>query len=262
MKEENYNLMWHSFATHLEQMLFNLREDEKTKDVTLVCDDKVMFRAHSIILMACSPVFSEILKDGLNKIIYLRGIKHQEMGSILQFMYLGQATFSQDRMREFLNVSRSLEIKELSKSAEMIDEEENQDNTETVIIEDNQEPKKGDKAKQTKSFTDSLKDIESVQSKRNDEPPFKCTKCHKTSFRRSRIREHFKTVHQGVRYNCKFCGVKYVKKSNLRSHIKAKHNTHTIYECEHCKIKFPVKQALELHIKSIHSNYRTEITIN
>merc|ERR1719342_202001 len=43
-------------------------------------------------------------------------MKSQEIESILQFIYLGQATFYQDRMNEFLNVAKSLEIKELSKN--------------------------------------------------------------------------------------------------------------------------------------------------
>ena len=37
------------------------------------------------------------------------------MKSILQFMYLGQSTFYQNRMKEYLNVAKSQEIKEISK---------------------------------------------------------------------------------------------------------------------------------------------------
>ena len=43
------------------------------------------------------------------------------MKSILQFLYLGQATFYQDRMNEFLNVAKSLEIKEISEDVECDD---------------------------------------------------------------------------------------------------------------------------------------------
>ena len=52
---------------------------------------------------------------------YLRGIKHQEMESILQFMYLGEATFHQDKMNELLNVAKNLKIKVLSHSVESND---------------------------------------------------------------------------------------------------------------------------------------------
>ena len=43
------------------------------------------------------------------------------MESILEFMYLGVATFYQDRMNEFLNVAKNLEIKEISKDVEFHD---------------------------------------------------------------------------------------------------------------------------------------------
>ena len=45
--------------------------------------------------------------------MYLRGVQYSEMESIMQFIYLGEATFYEERMDEFLAVARSLEIKEL-----------------------------------------------------------------------------------------------------------------------------------------------------
>ena len=44
----------------------------------------------------------------------------------MQFIYLGEARFYQERMSEFLTVSKNLEIKELSTGIEM-----NEQNTET-----------------------------------------------------------------------------------------------------------------------------------
>ena len=49
-----------------------------------------------------------------DSVIYLRGVLSKELESILQFIYLGQATFYQDRMNEFLNVAKILEIKALN----------------------------------------------------------------------------------------------------------------------------------------------------
>ena len=71
-------------------------------------------------------MFESIIKDlpQNNSTIYLRGIQHQEMESILEFMYLGVATFYQERMNEFLNVAKNLEGKEISKDVEF--DKENQ----------------------------------------------------------------------------------------------------------------------------------------
>ena len=90
----------------------------KSSDVTLACDDRTKFKAHKFALSACSPVFQLIIDDLPNKedsFIYLRGVKSHEMQSILQYIYLGQATLSQDRMIEFLNVAKNLEIKDICK---------------------------------------------------------------------------------------------------------------------------------------------------
>ena len=68
--------------------------NEDFADVTLVTEDKKQIRANKSILRTCSPVFEEILKKEQNSspIIYLRGIQYSEMESIMQFIYLGEAT--------------------------------------------------------------------------------------------------------------------------------------------------------------------------
>ena len=57
-------------------------------------------------------------------LIYLRGIESYEMESILQFMYLGEGRFSQERMGEFIKVAKDLEVKEISEGVEMQNEQE------------------------------------------------------------------------------------------------------------------------------------------
>merc|ERR1712035_175689 len=121
---EQFNLNWHTYSDHLKELMETLMNTNKSADVTLVCNDKTKFKAHKFVLSACSPGFQSIIDDLPNKddsFIYLRGIEPQEMKSILQFMYLGQATFYQDRMNEFLDVANSLEIKEISKDIECDD---------------------------------------------------------------------------------------------------------------------------------------------
>ena len=89
---------------------------EDFTDVTLVTDDKKTLKAHRNILSACSPVFKNILQMEINKshpVIYLRGIQHSEIESILQYIYLGEAKFHGERVNEFLSVSKNLEIQEL-----------------------------------------------------------------------------------------------------------------------------------------------------
>ena len=115
---EQFNLNWHTYNDHLKEMMQHLMQSGESTDVSLVCEDKTKFKAHKFVLNACSPVFQTIINDLPQKdpVIYLRGVLAPEMKSILQFIYLGKATFYQDRVNDFLNVSKSLEIKDISKN--------------------------------------------------------------------------------------------------------------------------------------------------
>ena len=124
--QEKYTLTWHSYSDHLREALTEMMTSSVFADVTLVIDDKQQIRAHWNILSGCSPVFKSILQidsNNTNPVIYLRGIQHSEMESIMQFIYLGEAKFNEERMSEFLTVSKNLEIKYLSTgSIEMNDQ--------------------------------------------------------------------------------------------------------------------------------------------
>ena len=120
MHQEKYNLNWHTYSDHLREMLHEMMKSNELTDVTLISDDKKHFKAHKIVLTACSPVFKSIINElpQNSSVIYLRGIQHQEMESILEFIYLGAATFSVERMGEFLEVAKDLEIKEICKTVD------------------------------------------------------------------------------------------------------------------------------------------------
>ena len=109
------------FPEYLKNLLVDIQTSGDFADVTLVCDDQQQIRAHRNILSACSPVFKNILRisaSNPHSVVYLRGIQHEEMLSILQFVYLGQVTFSEDRVEQFLSVAKDLEIKELNNKME------------------------------------------------------------------------------------------------------------------------------------------------
>ena len=108
MHPEKYSLTWHTYSDHLKNMMKELMMNEDFSDVTLVTEDKKQIKANINILSACSPVFKDILKKekNSNQIIYLRGIQYSEIKSIMQFIYLGEATFYKERMVEFLAVAK------------------------------------------------------------------------------------------------------------------------------------------------------------
>merc|ERR550517_1893384 len=106
-------------------LLQDLYREGGYTDVTLVSDDQTQFKAHKIVLSACSPVFKKIIDSNPSQhpLIYLRGIQSYEMESILQFMYLGEGKFYHERMREFIKVAQDLEVKDISDGVELPSEE-------------------------------------------------------------------------------------------------------------------------------------------
>ena len=110
---EKYNLTWQTFSDHLLSMFKALFEERRHADVTLISDDQTQFKAHKIVLSACSPVFKKIIENTSSQhpLIYLRGIQSHELESILQFVYLGEGRFYPKRMGEFLKVAKDLKVK-------------------------------------------------------------------------------------------------------------------------------------------------------
>ena len=127
MNQGKYSVTWHGYSDHLKTMMKELMMNEDFSDVTLITEDKKQIKANINILSTCSPIFKDILRKEKNSstIMYLRGIQYSEMESIMQFIYLGEATFYEERMNEFLAVAKSLEIKELCNAdTESIDEQD------------------------------------------------------------------------------------------------------------------------------------------
>ena len=97
--KEKCTLQWHSYSDHLKGALSEMMFSSEFADVTLVTDDKQQIRAHRNILGACSPVFKSILQidsNNTNQVIFLMGIQHSEIKSIMHFIYLER----QDSMRK------------------------------------------------------------------------------------------------------------------------------------------------------------------
>merc|ERR1712098_523553 len=105
MNQEKLDLTWFTYTDHLREMLHDMMTATEMTDVTIVSEDKKQFKAHKVVLSACSPVFKSIFNDShmSNSSLFLRGIQSHELDSILQFVYLGKATFDQERMSEFMN---------------------------------------------------------------------------------------------------------------------------------------------------------------
>ena len=116
MKQETFSLRWKFFQANLAFSLSDFFRETISFDVTLVSDDQIQFQAHKCVLSACSPVIKDLLLNNPHPhpLIYLRGVKQQELRSILQFVYHGKATMHETRINQLFNNAKELQIKQLT----------------------------------------------------------------------------------------------------------------------------------------------------
>lgn len=225
-------------------------------DVTLVCDDKQQFKAHKIILSACSSVFKSIINNlpQNNSVIYLRGIQHQEMESILEFMYLGVATLNQEQMNEFLNVAKSLELKEISKDVEFhsdVGKEEPEvsdfDSTNYIMPE---------VAEKNINDTNAERNMmQNSQLQKNEEGIFDCDQCQRQFTKMNSLKTHIQSIHEGVKYACDQCEYQATYQKNLIRHVQSKHEG-VKYSCHKCDYQASFKSGLAYHVLSKHEGVK------
>ena len=117
---EQFCLKWSDFSTSISQFFYELRQEKELFDVTLACEDEQV-QAHKTVLSACSPFFRSVLKKNphQNPLLYLKGVKHSDLLSILDFMYQGEVNIQQDHLNSFLEVSEDLKVNGLTDNSNL-----------------------------------------------------------------------------------------------------------------------------------------------
>ena len=114
---EKFCLKGNDFEANISGGLRELRDDKDFFDVTLACEDD-QISAHKVILSACSPFFRNVLRKNPHQhpLLYLKGVKYQELLSVLNFMYQGEVNVAQEELNSFLAVAEDLRVKGLTQS--------------------------------------------------------------------------------------------------------------------------------------------------
>lgn len=112
---EKFCLKWNEFESNVSTAFRELRDDRDFFDVTLACDGNQL-EAHKVILSACSPFFRGVLKRNphAHPLLYLKGIKYEDVLAVLNFMYHGEVNIAQDELNSFLAVAEDLQVKGLT----------------------------------------------------------------------------------------------------------------------------------------------------
>ena len=140
MEKGSYNMQWAGYTEHFRTMMRGMLVSKENSDVTFVCDNLQTIRSHKNILSASSPTFEKMFgySQGNVMFLYMRGIKHNILKSILEFIYIGEVHLQEDCLEEFISVARSVEITGLNETSQL--DEETQDEEIDEIVSCKSEP--------------------------------------------------------------------------------------------------------------------------
>ena len=112
---EKLCLQWNDFQENLQAAFKDLRGDKNFTDVTLACDDGQQVEAHRLILALSSPLFQKLLEKSKHPhpLIYMRGLKSEDLMAIVDFLYFGEANVLQENLDSFLAIAEELRLKGL-----------------------------------------------------------------------------------------------------------------------------------------------------
>jgi len=115
-------LKWNNTSAKLNlvEAFQDLRNDNEFFDCSLGCADgskATSIRAHKVIL----SIYSSVLKDMFNQhvekndpFVYLKGVSHDELSALIDFMYNGEVYVKHSNLNSFLAVANELRVQGLT----------------------------------------------------------------------------------------------------------------------------------------------------
>jgi len=241
---EKLCLKWNDFQENTNSAFGRLREDNDFTDITLACEDGKQVEAHKVILVASSPFFQNLLKRNKHShpLIYMRGVKSEDLVAIVDFIYYGEANVYQEKIDSFLAIAQELSLKGLTgspdgKSASVQEHLEKPTTTklkveafETTECATGADSSYGTIATTTPVFSGELLEldehIKSMMTKSQNmitygnrsERASICTVCGKEGHPRN-IKDHIEANHiEGISIPCTSCDKTFRSRHSLRNH--------------------------------------------
>lgn len=115
--DEKFCLQWNEFRDNLSSAFTSLRDDIEFTDVTLACEDGQQVEVHKVVLISSSPFFLNLLKRNKHPhpLVYMRDVTHEDLVSLVDFLYLGEANVFQANLDSFLAMADELQLKGLKR---------------------------------------------------------------------------------------------------------------------------------------------------
>lgn len=114
-QKQQYCLKWNNHQTNLQRVFSRLLRSETFTDVTIACEGRSL-QAHKLVLSACSSYFEQLFVMHADKspLVILRDISYDNMKAIIDFMYNGEISVSQEQLSSLINTADALKVKGLA----------------------------------------------------------------------------------------------------------------------------------------------------
>ena len=254
MSSEKLCLKWNDFQENILSGFKELRMDKEFTDVTLACEDGQHIGAHKVVLATCSPLFMNLLKSNRHQhpLIYMRGVKSEDLMAIIDFLYFGQANVYQDNLDTFLAIADDLKLKGLTGEGET-----NESDAKNLPVREFQQQQKMLHRK-SQVITDSKVPFESQAERTVSVVKTVAESIELDQQIKSMMDSsgNFLTRTNGKRvpsFICKVCG-KEGEGTDLKRHIEANHLTNISHSCDICGKTSRSRNGLRQHIDKEHKN--------
>ena len=261
---EKFCLKWNDFKDNLTTAFALLRKDIDFTDVTLACENGNQIEAHKVILSASSPFFENLLKRNKHShpLIYMKGIKSEDLLAIIDFLYYGEANIYQENLDNFLNIAEELKLKGLNGGESDGENSPNQTYKHTVVSGGTQ---RRDETFETKSNQSLSKSSFLALSYPKDQvTPNVSVALHKHEFSgdmeeldrkiETMMRKGETLIRNGPNemskaYICQICG-KEGPKTSIKGHIEVNHLEGISIPCSLCEKTFRSRDSLRYHMRT------------
>ena len=269
---EKLCVRWNEFQDNISKTFGNLRKDLDFSDVTLACDDGEQIEAHRVVLVASSHFFQKLFlrTKHSHPLIYLRGLKSEDLRAIIDFVYFGEAKIYQENLDKFLSVAKDIELIglvdqfnngvpdfEAGKEHQFEQPTSKQDKSDTKKVIWGEFDELGQLS--SEPVTDSentslIKEAEIIQESSKEGMGVKAVPTDIDSQVRSMM-EKSKNCERRI---CKVCG-KEGEYASIRYHIERFHLEDHIVPCDQCEKSYTTRKDLRRH-KRTHSDIESQIT--
>merc|ERR1712129_55199 len=283
---EVVELAWADYQATTTSTFQHLWREKHFTDVTLACEDGQQVEAHRAILAACSNFFQNILlkQPHANPLNVPRGVEHEDLMLIVQYMYLGECKVGLDNLARFVEAGKELQIKGLYEQEEEEDRKHEEMQTESTLyceVSETEELRKDIKhVLFVETFDLKEKNASGNKTEPEDTDQLECDICLKTFDKQYKHDYHKakgqcnlrnppkkmikKENREGEKkpalFICELCP--YTTKANidLQDHIQVFHKGE-LFNCDQCDHKSKYRRQIEQHKQTKHEGIKYECSV-